>query len=185
MRWFLLCSALLTGCATAAVRSPQDPNVRTEVVRSARSQIGQRALTLRGHLLPAGCFALPRLAFGEHGIDLGAANADALYRKLSREGHVFQDGNPRGGDLVFLRDLRGPDGGELHVGVVGSVEADGTVLVYQRMARGVEAYRMNLAHPHDEHAPLQHHAWNDSIAAGDGDTAPAGALFSAYASVLP
>jgi hypothetical protein len=170
--------ALLAGCAIAPLRPTSE--ARESVVRAARAQIGERALPWHH----AGCLALPRLAFGASGVELAADSPEALYRKLAREGHVFQSGSPRGGDLVFMRDLHGP-AGDLHVGVVGRVEADGTVLVYQRMARGVEAYRMNLAHPHDEHAPLDHHSWNDSITAGNGDTAPAGALFSAYASILP
>ena len=67
---------------------------------------------------------------------------------------------------------------------MGRVERDGTVTVYQRMAHGVEAYRMNISHPHDGFGAARQ-PWNDSIAAGNGDTAPAGALFTAYASILP
>ena len=73
-------------------------------MRSATDLIGQRQLMLRGALLPADCLALPRAAFGEHGIDLGATTALGLYRKLQREGHTFA-GTPQRGDLVFMRDL--------------------------------------------------------------------------------
>lgn len=150
-------------------------------MRSAVDLIGQRQLTYQGSLLPADCLALPRAAFGAHGVQLGAKSALGLYRKLQQEGHIFTS-VPQRGDLVFMHDL-GKDS-VVHVGLVGRVERDGTVTVYQRMAHGVEAYRMNTAHPHDGFNP-DHQPWNDSIAAGNGDTVPAGALFAAYASILP
>jgi hypothetical protein len=176
----LLLPLLLAACATPE-RRDTPPDLRGEVIRSATGLIGQRQLTLKGNLLPADCFALPRAAFGEHGIELGANTALGLYRKLQREGHTFA-GTPQRGDLVFLRDVGRENA--VHVGLVGRVDHDGTVTVYQRMAHGVEAYRMNPAHPHDGSGD-DHHPWNDSIAAGNGDTAPAGALFAAYGSVLP
>jgi NlpC/P60 family len=175
--WIL--SLALTACASPQHRAPVD--LRGEVIRSATDLIGQRQISLSGRLLPSDCLALPRAAFGEHGISLGATTALGLYRKLQREGHVFA-GTPQRGDLVFIRDLGRENA--LHVGLVGRVERDGTVTVYQRMSRGVEAYRMNPSHPHDGFGS-GHRPWNDSIAAGNGDTAPAGALFEAYASILP
>jgi hypothetical protein len=170
---------LLAACA--APQRPAPADLRSEVLRSATDLIGQRQLTLNGDLLPADCLSLPRVAFGEHGIALGASSAAGLYRKLQREGHVFA-GTPQRGDLVFMRDLGHES--TVHVGLVGRVDHDGTVTVYQRMAHGVEAYRMNVAHPHDGLGG-DRRPWNDSIAAGNGDTAPAGALFTAYASILP
>ncbi len=176
----LLILPSLVACATAP-RSGAQGDLRGDVVHSATELIGQRQLMLNGQLLPQDCIALPRAAFGEHGVALGASSAAGLYRKLLRERRVFQ-GPPRRGDLVFTHEA-GRDAA-LHVGLVGRVDVDGTVTVYQRMARGVEAYRMNPAHPHDG-LGLGQKPWNDSIAAGNGETAPAGALFQAFASLLP
>lgn len=156
-------------------------DLRSDVVHSATELIGQRQLMLNGRLLPSDCIALPRAAFGEHGVQLGANSAGSLYRKLQRERRVFQ-GTPRRGDSVFTHEFGRDEA--LHVGLVGRVDADGTVTVYQRMAHGVEAYRMNPAHPHDGLGGGQK-PWNDSIAAGNGETAPAGALFQAFGSLLP
>lgn len=191
LRWVPLLACL--ACASALPRPPAVDDLRSDVVRSARGWMGQRQLRLRGELLPADCLALPQAAFGANGVELGAQSPLALFQRLSREGHVFSGKLPRRGDLVFTRDLRRDrlGSGELHVGLVSRVDPDGTVTVYQRMSRGVEAYRMNKDHPHDTldrsqrepQAPGRH--WNDSIATGNGDAAPAGALFSAYASVLP
>jgi len=180
-----LLTILLLGTACATVtRHPltEDDELRQRVAQSARDLLGPRQLTLDGHDLPADCLSLPRAAYGRNGFDLSAQTPAALYQKVRREGHWFTQGTPRSGDLVFTRDS--DRARSLHVGLVGGVESDGTVVVLQRMARGVTAYRMNPRHPHDEHAPGDLRSWNDTVAS-NGEGAPAGALFSGYASLLP
>jgi hypothetical protein len=68
---------------------------------------------------------------------------------------------------------------------VGEVDDDGTVVIYQRMARGVVSYRMNAAHPDTALSPATRRPWNDRIGAGRGETRLAGQLFAAFASFLP
>jgi hypothetical protein len=172
----------LASCATVAHSDSADSALRASVVRTARGLIGQRDLWLAGKELPADCLSLPRVAYGANGFDLSARTPAALYQQVRRDGHWFAGGRPRRGDLVFLQDS--DRARSVHVGLVGGIEQDGTVVVLQRMARGVTAYRMNPRHPHDEHAPGELRSWNDTIAS-QGDGAPAGALFSGYASLLP
>ena len=180
---FFMALTLSAACASVTRRpSAAESPLRTRVVETARGLVGQRNLSLDGKALPADCLSLPRAAYGANGLELGAGTASALYQKVRQDGHWFSRGAPRRGDLVFLRDSDRPRA--FHVGLVGGVEPDGTVVVLQRMARGVIAYRMNPRHPHDEHAPGAARSWNDTIAA-HGDGAPAGALFSGYASLLP
>ena len=192
MRRGLLPLFLAAASACASVpRASRETPLRTRVTQAARDLVGHDNLSLDGQALPADCFSLPRAAYGQNGVDLGARTPAALYRKARREGHWFASGTPRRGDVVFLRDS--DEARTLHVGLVGGIEPDGTVIVLQRMARGVTAYRMNPRHPHDQHSPRGSRAWNDTIASGEAgasaasgsQAAPAGALFSGYASLLP
>src|SRR5581483_10836404 len=119
--------ALAASCASVPHRAAsREPSLRSRVVRSARGRIGEQSLSLGGRALPADCLSLPRAAYGENGIELGAPTAAALYSKVRRDGHWFSHGTPRRADLVFLRDAAG---GSLHVGLVEDVERDGTVIV--------------------------------------------------------
>jgi hypothetical protein len=197
MRHCLLPTILAVTSACASVprgsHMNEDP-LRTRVTQTARDMVGRENLSLDGRTLPADCLSLPQAAYGQNGVELGAQTPAALYRKVRREGHWFAGGTPRRGDLVFLREA--DKARTLHVGLVGGVEPDGTIVVLQRMARGVTAYRMNPRHPHDQHSPGSSRSWNDTIASGaasgttsgtasSGEAAPAGALFSGYASLLP
>jgi hypothetical protein len=184
---FAVVVVFVAGCASVP-RHPiaEGSPLRNRVAQTARELVGQRQLRLGSETLPADCFSLPRAAYGQNGVELGASTPAGLYRKVRREGHWFASGTPRPADLVFLRDA--DRSRTLHVGLVGGVESDGTVIVLQRMSRGVEAYRMNPRHPHDRTPPSGKRPWNDTIASGgaaDGPAAPAGALFSGYASLLP
>jgi hypothetical protein len=187
--WLAL-SLALVGCATArpdlrtaADRSPRE--VRAAVVRDAQRLLGQRRITYSGRALPADCWSLPVAAYAHSGLALGGGNALGLYRAAAGVGRLYRDRLPRPGDIVFLNDRASARAGDVHVGIVGEVDDDGTVLVYQRMARGVVSYRMNAAHPDTAVSPETRRPWNDRIAAGGGETRLAGQLFAAYASFLP
>jgi hypothetical protein len=96
------------------------------------------------------------------------------------------------GDLVFFketydfnRDGQANDG-LTHVGLVDDVEADGTVVVIHRVARGVVRYRMNLAHPDTATSPTGAR-WNDWLRAEAPGAKPrlTAQLFAGYATLLP
>jgi hypothetical protein len=116
----------------------------------------------------------------------------AIYRFAGRHGRVYEGGRPLPGDLVFFKETydRNRDGrrndGLTHVGLVDDVEADGTVVIIHRVARGVVRYRMNLGHP-DQAASPQGRRWNDWLRT-EQPGAPAqltGQLFAGYATLLP
>ncbi len=208
----LLC--LLCACAAgrAERRADGPAQLRAAVVRSARGFLGERRLTVGGRPLPADCWSLPVAAYARSGLALGGGDALGLYHAAADLGRLYSGRQPRPGDLVFTRasaerretarpaiapgaeasgagcpgcSPRPPSPADVHVGVIGEVERDGTVVVYQRMARGVVAYRMNAAHPDDPVEPGTRRPWNDRIAAGHGQSRLAGQLFAAYASFLP
>jgi hypothetical protein len=180
----LMMCLCFVGCA--GVRPAGTRDVRSAVVRSAQRLLGEREITLDGRALPADCWSLPVAAYARSGRSLGGGNAWGLYRAAAGVGKLYRDRRPRPGDLVFTEasEAHQPRGEDVHVGLVGDVDEDGTVLVYQRMARGVVSYRMNLAHPDTALSPATHRPWNDRIAAGPGVPKLAGQLFTAYASFL-
>ncbi len=185
----LLVVSALSGCAGAGATlrsanrgTPRE--VRASVVLAAQRLVGQRRITLGGRALPADCWSLPVAAYARNGLSLGGGNALGLYRAAQGVGRLYRDRLPRPGDLVFTEAQAGHPK-DVHVGLVGAVDDDGTVLVYQRMARGVVTYRMNAAHPDTALSPATRRPWNDRIAAGKGQTRLAGQLFAAYASFLP
>ncbi|MHB8418335.1 MAG: hypothetical protein ACYDCL_09680 [Myxococcales bacterium] len=179
---------LLCSCAagrTAVRREAGPAQIRAEVVRSAHALLGRRRLTAAGHELPQDCWALPVAAYARSGLALGGGDALGLYRAAAGLGRLYSGRRPRPGDLVFLEADPASPRGDVHVGLVAMVDGDGTVVVYQRMARGVVAYRMNAAHPDDPVAPGTGRPWNDRIAAGGGQSRLAGQLFAGYAAFLP
>ncbi len=174
------------GCASvrAIARSPRTPDqLRADVVHTARAWLGERRLSLRGRPLPADCWSLPVAAYGRNGMALGGADAEGLYRAARDLGRLLRSRQPQPGDLVFVADAQG--GRNLHVGLVAEVETDGTVTVYQRMARGIVAYRMNARHPDEPTSPGSGRRWNDSFASRSGPPKLAGQLFHGYAAFLP
>ncbi|HUB06404.1 MAG TPA: CHAP domain-containing protein [Myxococcales bacterium] len=178
----LCCACAASGVALRREASPAQ--VRAQVVRSARSFLGEKRLTVAGRALPPDCWALPVAAYARSGLALGGGDALGLYRAAAGLGRLYSGRRPKPGDLVFLEADPGSARSDVHVGLVGSVDDDGTVTVYQRMARGVIAYRMNAAHPDDPVAPGSGRPWNDRIASG-GQSRLAGQLFAAYAAFLP
>lgn len=82
-----------------------------------------------------GCAALVREAYG---LPAGTSVRSLLSR-------VRLEKTPAPGDLVFLADR--PGGPAEHVGIVASVNAEGTALVIHDTERGVARIRVNGAQP--------------------------------------
>ncbi|MHB1846213.1 MAG: C40 family peptidase [Deltaproteobacteria bacterium] len=158
---------------------------RSAVVRAARSLLGARDLRLDGRPLPPDCWSLPVVAYGRSGLMLGGGDARGLFEGARAAGRLRRDGRPRPGDLLFTETGRAAGPTEIHVGLVGAVDPDGTLLVYQRMARGVIAYHLNPGHPTERVAPESHRPWNDPIAVAPGQRRSAGELYAGFASFLP
>jgi hypothetical protein len=121
--------------------------------------VGKTRLVVGGRRFGDDCTGLVRAVYEPLGVDLmrdaqqGDNGVTAMWRFAAKHGRIFSGGRPLPGDLVFFRETYdlNRDGvandGLTHVGVVDDVEADGTVIIIHRVARGVVRYRMNLAAP--------------------------------------
>lgn len=135
------------------------PGARTRVVETARALVGHKRIEVGGKRFGDDCTGLVRGAYAPLGVDLMTAGqpqdngVTAIWRFTAQHGRLYEGGRPVAGDLVFFRETYdlNRDGtvndGLTHIGLVDDVEADGTVIVIHRVARGVVRYRMNLASP--------------------------------------
>jgi hypothetical protein len=147
--------------ASGAEPRPLDvaPGARATVVELARGLVGARRVEVGGKRFGDDCTGLVRGVYASLGVDLmslgqaGDNGVTAIWRFTAQRGRLYEGGRPVPGDLVFFRETYdlNRDGqvndGLTHVGLVDDVEADGTVLVIHRVARGVVRYRMNLSAP--------------------------------------
>jgi hypothetical protein len=115
-----------------------------------------------------------------------------MWRFAAKHGRIYENGRPLPGDLVFFketydlnRDGQSNDG-LTHIGVVEDVEADGTVLVIHRVARGVVRYRMNLGSP-TQLTTSDGRRVNDWLRTEAPGSKPrlTAELFAGYATLLP
>ena len=174
------------------------PQAREAALKTARALVGSSRIIVRSHRYPDDCTGLVRAVFDEVGVDLmrEATSRDngvtAIFRFATKHGHIFEGGRPVPGDLVFFKETydRNRDGrnndGLTHVGLVDDVEADGTVVIIHRVARGVVRYRMNLGHP-DDALSTDGRRWNDWLRSPSVGARPqlTGQLFAGYATLLP
>jgi hypothetical protein len=167
-----------------------DETARARVVAAAQRFVGTKT--------GDDCTGLVRAVFEPLHVDL-LADAElsdngvtAIYRFAQVRGRVFTGGHALPGDLVFFKDTydQNHDGrnndGLTHVGIVESVDSDGTVSVIHRVQRGVVRYRMNLAHPDARNDPRTGQPINDYLRPASGGRPPvlAGQLFAAYATLF-
>lgn len=174
------------------------PGARDAAVSTARALLGRSQLVVAGRRFGDDCTGLVRAALEPLGLPLmsraqaGDNAVTAIWRFAAQHGRVFQGGQPVPGDLVFFRETYdlNRDGrrndGLTHVGLVEAVEADGTVAVIHRVARGVVRYRMNLAHP-GQHVDGAGRRLNDWLRTEAPGARPhlIGELFAGYATLLP
>jgi hypothetical protein len=174
------------------------PGSREKLVNLAKDLVGKPKIALGGKRYPDDCTGLIRGLFAQVNIDVfedaqtGDNGVTAIYRFATRHGRSFRGGRPLPGDLVFFketydlnRDGRVNDG-LTHVGLVESLEEDGTVVVIHRVARGVVRYRMNLEQPTMQ-AAANGSVLNDYLRERGtlGKPRLTGELFFSYATVLP
>jgi hypothetical protein len=169
------------GPASASER-PLPPDVR-RALDVARSLVGQRQIVVDGRDWGPGCAALVLAAFDAAGRPLptGARDASSLHAVAASRGTLRTGLRASPGDVVFLADR--PGGAPLHVGLVASVEPDGTAVVLHRLARGVARMRLNLGYPGSVADPATGRRLNDTLAVGSS-AVPAGSLVVGVASFL-
>jgi peptidoglycan DL-endopeptidase CwlO len=190
----------LPAATTSQVNTPVvvAPGAREAAVEAARRFVGAKAISVGSRRFGDDCVGLVRAVYAQAGVDLMAEGTaedngvTAIWRYASHHGRLFDGGRPLPGDLVFFRETYdfNRDGrqndGLTHVGVVEDVEADGTVVVIHRVARGVVRYRMNVGHP-DQPVDPSGKRWNDWLRAEQAGAKPklTGQLFAGFATLLP
>jgi hypothetical protein len=148
------------------------------LAQAARGFLGLRTLAIGGKRYPNDCTGLVRAVYATQNVDLmaeggrpGDSGVMAIWRYAGRHGSIHAE-KPGPGDIVFFRETydRNRDGREndglTHVGIVESVESDGTVGVIHRVAHGVMRYHMNLEHPRERRDPATGRVLNDYLREG-------------------
>ncbi|MFO0775808.1 MAG: hypothetical protein U0172_14195 [Nitrospiraceae bacterium] len=134
---------------------------RDAVVTTAVGLLGQRTIESEGRKVSYDCAGVTRAIFLQHGVDLyqsrlvtkQANGVRYIYQHVREFGHLHDGPVVSPGDLVFFDNTWDFNGDGMandpltHVGVVETIEHDGTVVFISRVAGAVERYRMNLAHP--------------------------------------
>ncbi len=171
---------------------------RDSAVTTAQGLVGKNKITVNGKRYGDDCTSFVRAVYEPLGVNLlsegkpGDNGVTAMWRFASAHGRIFNGGRPLPGDLVFFketydlnRDGRNNDG-LTHIGVVEGVEADGTVLVIHRVARGVVRYRMNLSKPNQVRT-AQGKRLNDWLRTESPGSKPrlTAELFAGFATLLP
>lgn len=174
------------------------PGSRESALSTARALVGKTKLVVNGKRYGDDCTGFVRAVYEPLGINLmsdasqGDNGVTAMWRFASKHGRIFEGGRPVAGDLVFFKETYdlNRDGqtndGLTHIGVVDDVEADGTVVVIHRVARGVVRYRMNLAAKTLPKSPdgKKLNDWLRTEAPGSKPRLT-GELFAGYATILP
>jgi len=186
-------------CCRSAVPTP----AQQAVVETAAQLVGARSIETRGGRIAADCAGVTREIFFRHGIDVyagGGAGANAngvrlIHAHVKQHGRLHRGPVVRPGDLVFFDDTWDYNGDGVvndaltHVGVVETVDADGTVVFISRVAAAVQRYRMNLRMPSIHRTSdgrilndyLRRKRWNDS----DETSYLTGELFAGFGSLVP
>lgn len=171
---------------------------RETAISNARALLGKTKVVVGGRRYGDDCTSFVQALFEPLGVNLMSAGepgdngVTAMWRFAARHGRIFEGGRPLPGDLVFFKETYDlnrdgqPNDGLTHVGVVEDVEADGTVLVIHRVARGVVRYRMNLGSPTQLRTPdgKRLNDWLRTEVPGSKPRLTA-ELFAGYATLLP
>jgi hypothetical protein len=185
-------------CCRAMAPTP----TQQAVIETAARMVGGRTFEVGGRRIASDCAGVTRAIFLRHGIDLyagGEAGANAngvrlIYDHVKHHGRLHRGPMVRAGDLVFFDDTWDYNGDGVandaltHVGVVETVDSEGTVVFISRVAAAVQRYRMNLRMPNIHRTSdgrvlndyLRRKRWSDS-----GETAYlTGELFAGFGSLV-
>jgi len=208
----LLAAAALSACAAPAsqglrqavtplpdcCRTTQADRRKQAIVQTAVNLVGAKTIESQGRRISYDCAGVTRAIYLAHGIDLfeggtgdGKANGVGLiYNHLRKHGQLHRGPVVQAGDLVFFDNTWDYNGDGLvndpltHVGIVETVEDNGTIVFISRVAGAIERYRMNVAHPHI-HRTTDDRLLNDYMRRKhwqDGEQTPylTGELFAAF-----
>ena len=137
------------------------------VANAAGKFVGRSALVVDGERYRWDCSGLVAAALAGGGIDVAGSGAD-LWTLAHEAGWTHRRRTPAIGDVAFFDNTYDRNGnGKLddalsHVGIVESVEMDGTIVVVHLGSSGPARLRMNLHHPSTAKDDLGA-VWNDPL----------------------
>ncbi|MFC1504687.1 NlpC/P60 family protein [Spirochaetota bacterium] len=150
-----------------AVKAPvkKSSPARMKIVQAARSLLGKRwsgRALYKGKRFRYDCSGVVSRIYWEQTIDLFRdANkyrrmngVKIIYYTLKNKNMIFKNENPAPGDIIFFDNTydanrnRRIDDTLVHVGLVESIDADGTISLIHHCSTGIKRYKMNLTKPH-------------------------------------
>jgi len=171
-------------------RPPRSRDGGAEVARVAGRLVGRSRLVVGGTRYRWDCSGMVMAAHAGAGHPVSGSSAD-LFELARERGVLHRRKRPNVGDVAFFdntydRNHNGRRDDDLtHVGVVESVDEQGTITVVHLGSHGVVRIVMNLAHPHD-HAGKSGRTINSYLRASsdkDGGPVLSGELWRAFGSL--
>ena len=172
------------------------------LARTAGGLVGRSRVEVGGRRYASDCSGLVRGVYATQRVDLydglgeldGGNGVGRIYTHVVEHGRIHYGPTVHPGDLVFFHNTWDfnrdglPNDPLTHVGIVETVERDGTVIFVSRVSAGVERYRMNLRQP-GIHKTAEGRVLNDHMRRkGPGDPEPTryltGQLFAAFGTLL-
>ena len=186
-----VCCVLANGVAT-----------QIALARAAVGLVGRSHIELGGRRYAPDCSGFVRGVYATQKVDLydglgeldGGNGVGRIYTHAVEHGRIHYGPTVHPGDLVFFHNTWDfnrdglPNDPLTHVGIVETVERDGTVIFVSWVSAGVERYRMNLRQP-GIHKTAEGRVLNDHMRRkGSGESEATryltGQLFAAFGTVL-
>ena len=175
---------------------------QTALAQTAVTLVGRSRIEVGGRRYGSDCSGLVRGVYATQRVDLydglgeldGGNGVGRIYTHVVEHGRIHYGPSVHPGDLVFFHNTWDfnrdglPNDPLTHVGIVETVERDGTVIFVSWVSAGVERYRMNLQRP-GIHKTAEGRVLNDHMrrkGSGDPETTRylTGQLFAAFGTVL-
>ncbi len=179
-------AVFFSGCATT--RAHRSEGAVRSVIESATSLLGADRIRHRGKSYRSDCSGFVTATYAGTSVELlrpgvrGASATEMMFQTLKERGQLRPDSRLRPGDLLFFHNTWDRNKNGLrddpfsHVGIVHTVDSDGTTSFFHYASGRVKRAVMNLRHPQEARNPDSGKTWNSAIRRGRGRVL-AGQLF--------
>lgn len=149
---------------------------QTALAKTAVRFVGQSRIRVGGRSYAPDCSGFVRGVYATQRVDLygglgeldGGNGVGRIFTHVVEHGRIHYGPTVHPGDLVFFHNTWDfnrdglPNDPLTHVGVVETVDRDGTVVFVSSVSEGIKRYRMNLSHP-DRHKAADGRVLNDFL----------------------